>query len=117
MLGPTIVAAGAAESPLVQPDLYARQTPPVINLSAVVFFAVGLGIVRAHPWWQRDWTVSVTLTGWGFVVRGALRMSTATGAQIAVATEASRIMLATEAALILWGAFLTWHGWKPAEGR
>lgn len=63
ILGPTLVAMIASEFPLVQPDLYATQIPPVVYVSGVLMFIAGLAIVRFHNVWSRSWTVLITLTG------------------------------------------------------
>ena len=34
----------------------AQQSPPVVYLSGMLWFAIGLAIVRTHNVWRRDWT-------------------------------------------------------------
>ena len=85
LVGPTLAAMVAAEFPLVQPDLYVRQIPPVVYLSGVLMFVGGLAIVRAHHVWKRDWTVLLTLTGWLGMVLGLVRMFAASRYQASAA--------------------------------
>jgi hypothetical protein len=74
ILGPVLMAIPLSEFPLVQPQLYDEQTPPVVYLSGVFFFVGGLLTVRNHNHWTRDWTVLVTMTGWGSILLGLIRM-------------------------------------------
>lgn len=74
LVGPTLVAVLISESPLVQPNLYNAQTPPVIYLSGVLVFVAGMSVVRAHNVWARNWTVLITLSGWLFLALGLVRM-------------------------------------------
>src|SRR5690554_2298502 len=53
LLGPVLVVVPISEFPLVQPDLYAEQIPPVVYLSGLLMLIGGLAIVRAHPVWAR----------------------------------------------------------------
>ena len=45
LVGPTLVAMLVAEFPLVQPQLYDAQIPPVIYLSGIVMFVAGMAVV------------------------------------------------------------------------
>ncbi len=63
LVGPSVMAIIASEFPLVQPNLYTEQNPPVVYLSGTLLFVAGLAIVRIHNRWARDWTVLLTLTG------------------------------------------------------
>ena len=74
LVGPTLVAMLASESPLVQPRLYDAQIPPVVHLSGVLLFVAGLAVVRVHNVWARNWTVLITLCGWFFLAMGLVRM-------------------------------------------
>jgi len=74
LLGPTLMAVLASEYPAVQPHLYDEQIPPVVYLSGLFMFVAGLSIVRWHNHWRRDWTLSVTLSGWFLLALGAVRM-------------------------------------------
>ena len=45
LVGPTLVAMLISEFPLIQPNLYDTQIPPVIYLSGVLMFVAGLAVV------------------------------------------------------------------------
>jgi hypothetical protein len=51
LVGPTLVAMLVSELPLLQPNLYDSQIPPVVYLSGVLMFAAGLAVVRSHNLW------------------------------------------------------------------
>ena len=74
LVGPTLVAMLASESPLVQPRLYDAQIPPVVYLSGALLFVAGLAVVRSHNVWALNWTVLITLCGWCFLALGLVRM-------------------------------------------
>ena len=74
LVGPTLVAMLISEFPLIQPNLYDTQIPPVIYLSGVLMFVAGLAVVRAHNVWARNWTVLITLSGWFLFALGLVRM-------------------------------------------
>lgn len=54
-------------------NLCDAQILPIVYLSGVLMFIVGLAIVCAHNHWTRDWTVLVTLSGWFFLALGHFR--------------------------------------------
>jgi uncharacterized membrane protein YhaH (DUF805 family) len=111
LVGPSLAVIVAAEFPLVQPELYSRQIPPVVYLSGVLLFVAGLAIVRAHNAWRRNWTVLVTLIGWFALTLGLVRMFAASQYQrSAEATSASFFMI-LEAILFFVGAFLTFKAY------
>jgi hypothetical protein len=110
LLGPTIMAIVAAEFPLVQPGLYASQTPVVIYLSGTLFLVAGLAIVQAHNLWVRDWRVLVTLCGWMILVLGLARMFTATRYQQLTGTASTAPFMIIEGVLFVVGAFLAFQG-------
>ena len=74
LLGPALVAMLVSEFPLVQPQLYDAQIPPVVYVSGVLMLVGGLAVVRAHNVWARDWTALVTLSGWFLLALGLVRM-------------------------------------------
>ena len=90
LVGPTLVAMLLAEFPLVQPNLYDTQIPPVIYLSGVLMFVAGLAVVRAHNVWARNWTVLITLSGWFLLALGLVRMFAAS--QYRQATQGANSM-------------------------
>lgn len=111
LVGPTLAAMVAAEFPLVQPDLYNKQIPPVVYLSGVLMFVGGLAIVRAHNSWRRDWTVVVTLTGWLALLLGLFRMFAASHYQRSVESTSTNFFMFIEAVLFVVGVFLTFKAY------
>jgi hypothetical protein len=111
ILGPSLVAVIASEFPLVQPDLYAQQVPPVVYLSGVLMFVAGLAIVRAHNVWVRNWAVLVTLCGWMLLGLGAVRMFAASTYQRASAAAASWVLMVLEGVLFFVGLYLTFKAY------
>ena len=107
LLGPTLMAIVASEFPLVQPHLYDEQIPPVVYLSGVLMFVAGLAIVRWHNLWRRDWTLSVTLSGWSLLSLGLVRMFAASAYRDTAAGMHSSIFMVVEAALFALGLFMT----------
>ena len=115
ILGPSMIAIVTSEFPLVQPSLYAEQTPPVVYLSGVLLFVAGLAIVRAHNIWVRNWTVLVTLCGWAMLILGTVRMFAASRYQRTFAETASWVFLVLETALIIVGVYITFKAYRRAE--
>jgi uncharacterized membrane protein HdeD (DUF308 family) len=112
ILGPTIVVMVVAEFPFVQPHLYDTQIPPVVYLSGVLMFIAGLGIIRAHNIWARNWTVLVTLCGWFLFLLGLLRMFTATKYSQAATSISSWVFVLLEVVLILVALFITFKAYS-----
>ena len=112
LLGPTIVVMVASEFPLVQPHLYDAQIPPVVYLSGVLLFVAGLGIVRAHNVWRRDWTVLVTLSGWCFLLLGLFRMFAAGLYQRSSANASSMFFMMLEGILFVLGLIMTFKAYS-----
>ena len=111
LLGPTLVVMTASESRFVQPHLYDEQIPPVVYLSGVLLFVAGLAIVRWHNVWRRDWTVLITVCGWGLLVLGMVRMF-ATGLYRQASGHAgSAFLVFVETILFVIGLVLTWKGY------
>lgn len=101
LLGPTLVAMLIAEFPLVQPNLYDTQIPPVIYLSGVLMFAAGLAVVRSHNVWARNWTVLITLCGWVLFALGLVRMFAASQYRQATQGASSVTFMVLEACLLV----------------
>jgi hypothetical protein len=106
------VAVLVSEFPLVQPNLYDAQTPPVIYLSGVLLFVAGLALVRAHNVWARNWTVLITLCGWFFLALGLVRMFAAS--QYLQATHAANSMtfIALEVFLLVIALTITFKSYS-----
>jgi len=110
-----MIAVIASEFPLVQPSLYAEQTPPVVYLSGVLMFVAGLAVVRAHNIWARNWTVLVTLCGWALLILGTVRMFAASRYQRASAQTASWVFLVLETALVIVAVYITFKAYSRSE--
>jgi uncharacterized membrane protein HdeD (DUF308 family) len=112
LVGPTLVAMLVSEFPLVQPNLYDCQIPPVIYLSGVLMFVAGLAIVRLHNHWVRSWAVLLTMTGWFFLVLGLIRMFAASQYHQAAANTSSTVFMALEIVLLIVALILTYQGYR-----
>lgn len=117
ILGPTMIAMLAAESPLVQPHLYDLQIPPVVYLSGVLMFVAGLAIVRAHNIWARNWTVLVTLSGWFLLLLGLIRMFVAEQYRQAAAGTSSWLFILLEGILLLVALFITFKSYVRSSNQ
>lgn len=113
VVGPVLMALIAAEFPLVQPGLYDQQIPPVVYLSGTVMFAAGLAIVRVHNRWAREWTVLITLVGWGSAALGLSRMFLATRHVAAYSSTPSGFFIVIEVVLFLVGLVITVQSYRP----
>jgi hypothetical protein len=107
LVGPSVMAILASEFPLVQPNLYAEQIPPVVYLSGTLLFVAGLSIVRVHNRWARDWTVLITLTGWAALALGLVRMFAAEAYRASSAQTAPIVNMVIEGLLFTVGAVIT----------
>lgn len=54
--------------------IFAAQTAPVVYLNGTLLFVAGVAIVQAHNRWRWGWPLLVTLSGWGILVVGLVRM-------------------------------------------
>ncbi len=111
LLGPALVVIPISEFPLVQPDLYAEQTPPVVYLSGVLMFIGGFAIVRAHNVWVRNWTVLVTLVGWGMLLLGLVRMFAASQYRQTSANTNPLVFMVIEGGLLVVGLIITYKAY------
>ncbi len=112
LVGPTLVAVLISESPLVQPNLYSGQTPPVIYLSGVLVFVAGMAVVRAHNVWVRNWTVLITVSGWLFLALGLVRMFAASQYLQATQGASSTTFLLLEACLLIVALIITFKAYS-----
>lgn len=112
LVGPTLVAVLISESPLVQPNLYNAQTPPVIYLSGVLVFVAGMAVVRAHNVWARNWTVLITLSGWLFLALGLVRMFAASQYLQATQGASSVTFMLLEACLLVVALIITFKAYS-----
>lgn len=112
LVGPTLVAILVSEFPLVQPNLYDAQIPPVIYLSGVLMFVAGLAAVRAHNVWVRNWTVLITLSGWLFLALGMVRMFAASQYQRATQGASSTTFMVIEGFLLIVALTITFKAYS-----
>ena len=112
LVGPTLVAMLISEFPLVQPNLYDTQIPPVIYLSGVLMFVAGLAVVRAHNVWARDWTVLITLSGWFFLALGLVRMFAASQYRQATQGASSITFMVLEGCLLVVALIVTFKAYS-----
>ena len=112
LVGPTLVAMLIAEFPLVQPNLYDAQSPPVVYLSGVFFFVAGLAVVRAHNVWARNWTVLIALCGWSFLALGLVRMFAASQYRQATQGASSMTLMVLEGCLLVVALIITFKAYS-----
>ncbi len=115
LVGPTMVATIISEFPLVQPNLYDAQIPPVVYLSGTLMFIGGLAIVRAHNHWGRNWTVLLTLSGWFFMILGLFRMFAAAAYLKGSANTSTTVFIIIEAVLLIIGLIITFKSYTGGK--
>ena len=100
IVGPALMVLILTENPLVNPNLYENQSPPVVYLNGFVLFVGGLAVVQCHNiWCLADISKSIvagssgknksrrrhnslvtsiavlaTIVGWGVLLLGLSRM-------------------------------------------
>jgi hypothetical protein len=116
LLGPALMAMVAAEFPLVQPHLYDQQIPPVIYLSGVLMFVAGLAIVRWHNFWRKDWTMLITLSGWGLLALGLFRMFAAGLYRRGTTNTGTGFFMSIEIVLFAAGLIMTFKAYTRDSG-
>jgi uncharacterized membrane protein HdeD (DUF308 family) len=114
LIGPAIGVILLSEFPLIQPNLYDAQIPPVIYLSGVLMFVAGLAVVRAHNVWEKNWTVLITLTGWFLLLLGLIRMFAASQYQQAIQRTSSMTFIVLEVGLLVVALTITFKAYGPA---
>jgi hypothetical protein len=112
LVGPTLVAMLVSEFPLVQPNLYDAQIPPVIYLSGVLMFVAGLAVVRAHNVWARNWTVLITLSGWCSLALGLVRMFAASQYRQLTQGTSSMTFMVLEGCLLVVALTITYKAYS-----
>jgi uncharacterized membrane protein HdeD (DUF308 family) len=101
-----------SELPIVQPNLYDAQIPPVVYLSGVLLFVAGLAVVRAHNVWARNWTVLITLSGWFFLALGLVRMFAASQYRQATQGASSMTFMVLEGFLLVVALIITFKAYS-----
>jgi hypothetical protein len=112
LVGPTLIAVLASESPLVQPRLYEAQIPPVVYLSGVLLFVAGLAVVRSHNVWALNWTVLITVCGWCFLALGLVRMFAASQYLQATQRGSSMILMVLEGCFLVVALIITFKAYS-----
>ena len=115
LVGPAMIAILISEFPLIQPNLYNAQIPPVVYLSGVLMFVGGLAIVRAHNTWRRDWTVLITLVGWATLLLGLVRMFAASTYLQGSANTSSVTFMIIEGFLLIIGLIITFMSYRRSD--
>lgn len=72
LAGPAVIALTLSEA--LNLDIWSVNIAPVTYLNGFILLVAGISIVRVHNRWTREWTVLVTLVGWGSVLGGLFRM-------------------------------------------
>jgi len=112
LVGPALVAILISEFPLVQPNLYDTQIPPVVYLSGVLLFVAGLAVVRAHNVWARNWAVLITLSGWFSLTLGLVRMFAASQYRQATQGASPMTFMAVEGCLLVVALIITFKAYS-----
>lgn len=112
LVGPVLMALIASEFPLVQPDLYAEQIPPVVYLSGTLLLCAGLAVVRDHNRWSLGWPVLLTILGWAAMALGLGRMFFATRYSASASGVPTFAFIALETVLFTLGAVVTWNSYR-----
>ncbi|MEO0564500.1 MAG: hypothetical protein AAF125_20515 [Chloroflexota bacterium] len=106
LLGPVFVAVTISET--INLSIWETSLPPVVYLNGMVFFAVGVAILRFHNLWRRNWTITITLFGWILVLAGLFRLFFPTAQQ----ADASPVTYVFIAGLCLMGLFWSYKGYR-----
>ncbi len=72
LVGPTLMALTISEA--LNLHIWENVIAPITYLSGILLFIGGLSIVRVHNYWERDWTVIITLLGWIAILFGLFRI-------------------------------------------
>ena len=112
ILGPAIIAMIISEFPLIQPNLYDAQIPPVVYLSGTLMFIAGLAIVRSHNIWNWRWTVLITVSAWFFLIVGLIRMFFASAYVQQSANTSALFFMIVEVLLLMIGTIITYKSYS-----
>lgn len=84
----------------------------LIIFSGLITMIAGLAIVIGHPIWAYSWVVLITLLGYMMIFQGIARLIVPERVQDRVTTllNSSNGYLIVTAVLIVFGIFLTYHG-------
>ena len=87
--------------------------PQDYYFSGVAAFVIGMAIVVTHNIWVVDWPVLITLTGWGSLLKGSVRLLfPAFGKNLFQKELQSHSYLVLSGAILIpMGLWLTWGAW------
>lgn len=113
-LGPTLIVLAVSEAKNLQ--IWQTASPPLTYLAGMLWFLGGLSLVRSHNRWSADWTVSITLVGWFFLIGGLFRLLFPDVQRGTENTPAIGIY-ALDVALLALGALMTFKAFGPPGVR
>lgn len=115
-LGPAFLIIGC--SILLHQEKYAEMLKEMRNftlsfyLSAVLPLCAGLAVVLSHNLWSTLPEASVSVIGWGGLLKGALRLIAPATTRVFVGKAATpAILFVMGVVVILWGGYMTWIGY------
>lgn len=117
LVGPLLVVVGLAI--LVNREYYRDMIERFFNdpqdyfFSGVAAFLAGTAIIAAHNIWVADWTVIITVIGWGALIKGASRLLFPQfGRQLFAGALKSHSYLVLSGVIIVpIGLWLIWNAW------
>ena len=117
ILGPLFVVVGA--SMLINRDFFRKVMEDYSKNTALVFFTgvcplvFGIVILLLHNVWVANWTVLITIFGWGGIIKGIwLLLFPNTISKFMQAYLKNKALLVAHAILaVLLGAFLSYMGY------
>ncbi|MDZ4726121.1 MAG: hypothetical protein SH817_08185 [Leptospira sp.] len=115
IIGPTIIVMVTAEMRIWNPNLYNEQIVPLIYFSGVLLFIAGLSIIRMHNVWALNWSVLITLIGWGSLILGITRIYFPQSYKTQFKNDSSTMVV--ELILIFLGIILTAKAYWPVKNN
>ncbi len=109
IVGPTLIVMVLSELKIWNPTLYDTQIAPLVYLSGVLLFIVGISIVRSHNIWVLGWQTSLTIIGWFAILLGLIRMFFPHSYKAQF--KNNDFALIVEVSLILLGVYLTYKAY------
>lgn len=107
IIGPTLSVMTLSE--MINLSIWENNIPSVTFLNGVLLFVGGISIIRIHNFWVRNWTILITLIGWGTIILGLLRMFFPTAKQAAENFSTYLLLVF----LFIFGLFLSLKGYYP----
>lgn len=106
VLGPVLIAVNISE--VIHFDIWTESYPPLVYLNGVILFAVGVALLQFHNHWRRNWTVTITITGWLMLAGGLFRLFFPTMEQ----ASDSPITYALIGGICLLGLIMSWKAYR-----